>query len=258
MNGRFRPNAAVDLFRLTRDSSGNPYNRLTQDKVIKINKIRFSKIAGEATLIFVSVFVAIYLESEWQNRTDRIEAGESFSQLLVELRADQEFAKQVKSEQTAFLETTETLLVWLENADSDPKQSVRDAFENFGNAITVWPRRAAWTTMVASGQLGLINDKSLVARLGDFYEHRQLRLVYNGKSYDATFETLALQFVPEVWDFQRHELITSDYEQIAALHGRILWIRDWTVWYLNSLADYEKALNKLIEDVDDYLQTRSV
>jgi hypothetical protein len=251
--GSFRPQAAVDLLRLTRDSGGNSCNRLTQDKVIKINKTRFSKIAGEATLIFVSVFVAIWLESEWQNRIDRIEARESFSQLHAELRADQEFAKQVKLEQTAFLETTEKILIWLENVDSHPKQSDHDFFENLANAITIWPRRAAWTTMVASGQLGLINDKSLVARLGDFYEYRQIRLLYNGKSYDAAYEEINVQYVPEIWDFQRSELITSDYEKIAAFHGRVRWLKEWAVWYLDSLADYEKALNKLVEDVEDYL-----
>jgi hypothetical protein len=82
--------------------------------VIKINKIRFSRIASEATLIFVSVFVAIWLESQWQNRSDRIEARESLSQVLAELRDDQEFAKQVKLEQTVFLEAAEKILVLLE------------------------------------------------------------------------------------------------------------------------------------------------
>ena len=252
--GRNRPEAVVDLFRLTRDSRGTPCHRLTQKKATNINKLQFSRIAGEATLIFVSVFVAIWLESEWQNRADRIEARESFSQLLAELRADQEFAKQVRLEQTVFLEAAEKILIQLENAESYPKQSDHDVFENLANAITIWPRRAAWTTMVTSGQLALINDRGLVARLGDFYEHRQIRLMYNGESYDAAYEDVSVHYIPEVWDFQRHELITGDYEKIAALHGRVLYIKGWAIWYLDSLADYEDALNELIQDVEDYLQ----
>ena len=222
--------------------------------MININKIRFSKLAGEAALIFVSVFVAIWLESEWQNRGDRIEARESLGQLLAELRGDQEFVKQVKLEQTTFIEASEKILILLKNAESHPKQSDHDVFENLANAITIWPRRATWTTMVASGQLGLINDRGLVARLGDFYEHRQIRLMYNGESYDAAYEDVSVHYIPEVWDFQRHELITADYEKIAALHGRVLYIRGWAVWYLDSLAAYEKALNELIEGVEDYLR----
>ena len=219
-----------------------------------INRIRFSKLAGEAALIFVSVFVAIWLESEWQNRGDRIAARESLGQLLAELRGDQEFVKQVKLEQMTFVEASEKILILLENADSQPKQSDHDVFENLTNAITIWPRRATWTTMVASGQLGLINDRGLVARLGDFYEHRQIRLMHNGESYDAAYEDVSVHYIPEVWDFQRHELITADHEKIAALHGRVLYIKGWAVWYLDSLAAYEKALNELIEDVEDYLR----
>jgi hypothetical protein len=86
--------------------------------------------------------------------------------------------------------------------------------------------------MVASGQLGLINDRGLVARLGDFYEHRQIRLMYNGESYDAAYEDVSVHYIPEVWDFRRHELITADYEKIAALHGRVLYIKGWAVcWH---------------------------
>jgi len=122
---------------LTRDSSGNQHNQLIQKKVNEINKNRISTIAGEAVVIFVSVFVAIWLESEWQNRADRIEARESLGQLLAELRADQEFAKQVRVEQTTFLETTEKILIWLENKDSHPKQSDQDVFENLNSVITM-------------------------------------------------------------------------------------------------------------------------
>jgi hypothetical protein len=222
--------------------------------VTKINKNRFSKIAGEATLIFISVFVAIWLESEWQNRADRIDARESFGQLLAELRADQELANLVRLEQTEYREKSMRILAWLENSDPHLQPPDHDMFENFGSVRTIWPRRAAWTTLVASGQLGLITDKSLVARIGDFYEHQQTRLVYNGEQYDIAHEEIGVNYIPAVWDFRRHELMTSDYQKIAALHGRVRWMNTWSDWYLNSLADYEKALNRLVVDIDEYLR----
>ena len=242
------------MFRLTRDSCDNPCNRLTQQKVSNINKNRFYKIAGEATLIFVSVFVAIWLESEWQNRADRNEARESFGQLLAELRADQEFAKLVRLEQTEYREKASIIQAWLENENPHLHIPDHDVFESLNSVRTIWPRRAAWTTMVASGQLGLISDKSLVARIGDFYEHQQTRLVYNGESYDLAHEEIGINYVPEVWDFQRHELMTSDHQKIAALHGRVRWLNDWSDWYLDSLGDYEEALDRLVSDVEEYLQ----
>ena len=99
----------------------------------------------------------------------------------------------------------------------------------------------------------MIKDKGLVTRLGDFYEHRQIRLVYNGEAFDNSFEQLGMQYVPEVYDFQRRELITTDRKKIAALYARVRWIKVWAVWYLDSLSDYEIALNQLAEDVEGYL-----
>jgi len=242
------------LLRFTRNFSGKPVRRLNQDELLKINKFRLSKIVGEAALIFVSVFIAIWLESEWQNRADETEAMVALSQLLAELRADQEFEEQVRLDQMAFVETTEKILLWLENSESLPQESVQETVDEFTTPLTIWPRRAAWTTMVASGQLALIDDKSLVARLGDLYEYRLRRLIYNGEGYDSSVEEIGLQFIPEIWDFRRHELLTSDYERIAAFHGKVRWVNEWAHWYLNSLADYNKALNELIVDVEKYLQ----
>ena len=221
---------------------------------MKINKFRLSKIVGEAALILVSVFIAIWLESEWQNRADETEAMVAFSQLLAELRADQEFGAQVRLDQMAFVKTTEKILLWLENSESLPQESVQEAFDEFTTPLTIWPRRAAWTTMVAAGQLALIDDKSLVARLGDFYEYRLRRLIYNGEGYDSSVEEIGVQFIPEIWNFRRHELLTSDYERIAAFHGKVRWVNEWAHFYLNSLAAYDKALSELTVDVEEYLQ----
>jgi hypothetical protein len=227
---------------------------LTQDKLINIDKNRLSKILGEAALIFVSVFIAIWLESEWQNRAEEIAAKVSLSQLLAELRADQEFLETVRLEQLAFVETSGKLMMLLQNPESLSKESYQDDFEEYGSPISVWPRRAAWTTMVSAGQLGLIEDKSLVARLGDFYEHRQRRLIYNSESYDLTVEKIAGESIPEIWDYQHQEFLTSDYEKFAALNGKIRWANGWAHWYLESLVGYNKDLSKLIVDVEKYLQ----
>jgi hypothetical protein len=117
-------------------------------------------------------------------------------------------------------------LSWLDNSESVPEESIQ----------------------------GLISDRGLVARLGDLYEYRLRRLIYNGELFDTTAETMGAQLIPEIWDFQRHELLTSDYEKIAAFRGRVRWANGWARWYLGSLADYNKALSQLIVDVEKYLQ----
>ncbi len=200
------------------------------------------------------MFIAIWLESEWQNRADEIAANVSLSQLLAELRADQEFVEIVRLEQMAFVEISERIMMLLQDSESLSEESYQDDFEKYFTPVSVWPRRAAWTTMVAAGQLGLIEDKRLVARLGNFYEHRQRRLIYNGEGYDLTVEKIGVESIPEIWDFQHQAFLTSDYQKIAALHGKVRWANDWAHWYMNSLAEYNKHLNQLIVDVEKYLQ----
>jgi hypothetical protein len=154
----------------------------------------------------------------------------------------------------AFAEVSGKIMMLLQNPESLSAESYQDDFEEYFTPTTVWPRRAAWTTMVSAGQLALIEDKSLVARLGDFYEHRQRRLLYNGEGYDLTVEKIGVEYIPQIWDFQRREFLTSDYEKFAALNGRIRWAKDWARWYLESLVGYHEALSKLIVDVEKYLQ----
>ena len=49
------------------------------------------RFGGEAILIVVSVFVAILLESMWQDRTEEKEARESLAQVRLSLLEDKEF-----------------------------------------------------------------------------------------------------------------------------------------------------------------------
>jgi hypothetical protein len=221
---------------------------------MKAAKIQFRRVVGEALLIFASVFIAIWLESAWQDHSDITEARVALGQLLGELRADQAFQERVKESQMAFRERNEIILSWLADPESPPSDSVQDAFENYSHGITIWPRRATWTTMVAAGQLGLINDKSLVASLGDFYEHKQRRLEYNQRLYDESVELLTRGSIPGIWDFRRRRLMTSDYERIEVFHGKIRNINDWNRWYLSYIAEYATDLSDLIHDVAQYLQ----
>ena len=213
------------------------------------------KIAGEAMLIISSVFVAILLEGMWQAHSDAAEARIALTQLLRELRADREFIGLVSEEQEIVSELHSDLLNWFADPGSLPADSVHQAFRKLANTgLTMWPRRAAWTTMVAAGQLSLLDDSELVALLGDYYEHKMQRLGYNGQAYDADKYSFDYHSVPEVWDSQRKRLMTEDSVRLAEFRNRILHLQVWNQWYLAYIAgDYGKNLNALIYEVEQYL-----
>ncbi len=146
---------------------------------MKPAKYPWRKYAGEGMLIVASVFLAILLESTWQDHSDAAEARVALAQILQDLRADQVVMTAVLAEQEIIGGVHSDLLNWFENPGSLPSDSVHQAFRKLKDTgLTMWPRRAAWNTMVAAGQLRLLGDSKLVTHLGDHYEYKQQRLTY--------------------------------------------------------------------------------
>jgi hypothetical protein len=222
---------------------------------LKPTKISFSRVIREATLIFASVFIAIWLESSWQNYKNVTAARVSLGQIFSELQADRAFLEEVQEDQKALLQKNEKLLSWLANPMSLPNDLVHETLEEFGPALTIWPRRAAWTTMVASGQLGLLNDRDLVRSLGNYYEYRVSRLVYNGEEYDHAMYELEREAIPKIWDFEHKKLLTSEHERIAIFRGKIYRVNIWTRWYLGYVEEHSMELDTLIHDVEQHLKS---
>ena len=229
---------------------------MTGDKFMKPSRITLTRFSGEAVLIVASVFIAISLESMWQDRSDAEDANIALTQLLRELRADQAFLDQVEVEQKRIGKMNADLLTWFADPESVPVDSVHSTLEEYSMGITMWPRRAAWTTMVAAGQLNLLGDRSLAISLGNYYEHTLRRLEYNGEQYDADFGALIFGSIPRIWDFQHGGLLTSDSERIAEFRNQVRRIDVWTQWYLSSIEINRIVLSALIQEVELYLQSQ--
>ena len=222
---------------------------------MKPTKFSFLRVIREATLIFASVFVAIWLESSWQNYKNVTAARVSLGQIYSELKADRAFLEEVLENQKAFLQKNENLLLWLANPESLPNDLVHQTLEEFGAVLTIWPRRAAWTTMVASGQLVLLNDSELVRSLGNYYEYSVSRLVYNGEEYDHAAFELEREAIPKIWDFEHKKLLTSEHERIAIFRGKIHRVNIWARWYLGYVEEHSKELDTLILEVEQHLKS---
>ena len=218
-------------------------------------KYPWKKSAIEGMLIVASVFLAISLESTWQERSDIAEARVALVRLLDELRADREFITLVVEEQELVGRLHTSLLNWFESPESLPTELVHQALRDLDMAgLTMWPRRAAWTTMVAAGQLKLLDDPNLVAHLGAHYEPRQQRLMYNAELYDKNKEYLDFQAATEIWDWQRKQLLTNDPALLAKFRNQILNLNSMNKWYLDFIGNYYgNDLNSLISEVEHYL-----
>ena len=211
------------------------------------------RFVGEALLIVASVFVAILLESMWQDRAEAIDARESLAQVRLSLLEDKRFFDRVEAEQNRAAEQSRKLLEWFSSPETIPNEEAHEVLESFTMPISIWPRRAAWNTMVNSGQLRLLDAPDLVTRIGDYYEHHLRRMEYNGRQYDAAFTAVAEGGLRDIWDFQKRALLTSDPVRLTQFRNRLLNVNDWILYYLAAAERNRALVESLIEDIDAYL-----
>lgn len=214
------------------------------------------RISGEAVLIISSVFVAIALESAWQDRQNFLAAQGALGQMLEELKQDRVDLEEVLDEQRSLDATYRRVISWLANPESVSEQEFGEAMNllSYSNQ-TMYPRRSAWTTMVASGQLQLLNNAELVTKIGDLHENLYLRVMANGTAYDRDLFATMRETVPRIWDYNEYRFLTLDATEIARLRGEFKFIHyTWNQWYLELLTEeYCTVLDELIADVGAYL-----
>jgi hypothetical protein len=222
---------------------------------MNLTKLPWAKLLGEATLIIAAVYLAIFLEGIWQDRSAKLAAHTALAQMLEEMREDRDDVDEIRAEQ--FVRDQQYLAIeqWLGRPESIPLDSMKEAIDAiFLENRTLYPRRSAWTTMVASGQLSELDAPDLVARLGDFYESSTARIIDNGNDFDEGLNDLGRNSVPKVWDAGNSRLLTTDARELATVRNQFRYIHiGWNLWYLDALDNYGKTLDSLIVEIESYL-----
>lgn len=211
------------------------------------------RFGGEAILIVVSVFVAILLESMWQDHAEAMDARESLAQVRSSLAEDRVFLDRVEKEQKAADAYVQRLIQWTSDPDSIPAAEVNDIFLNYSMPISIWPRRAAWDSMVSAGQLRLLGAPDLTTKIGDYYEHHLRRVGYNGQQYDQLFVSIFEDDLPRLWNFEEARLLDTDPDARTHFRNRLMQLRKWTEYYLNYVETNRELIDELTTDIDRFL-----
>jgi len=227
--------------------------------VIPIPKLPWAKIFGEGLLIIVSVYLAIFLEGVSQDREAKISAQLALGQMLGELREDSEDVGEIREEQLARNKQYENLDEWFASPDTMPLDAVAETLDLvFYSNRTLYPRRSAWTTMLASGQLAELDSPGLVLRLGDFYESLNARVVDNGNDYDESLNDIARNSAPDYWDGVNRRPLTTDVHELTRFRNQLRYLHiSWNIWYLDLLDHYQQTLDSLILEIETYLATEN-
>lgn len=220
--------------------------------------IPWKRLAAEAVVIVASVYLAIVLEGNAQDRERGEEATAALAQLRDELREDRADIGEVRAEQEFLASNYLSLMDWLAEPASMPGDSVQVALDHVAlSNRTMFPRSASWATMVASGQLTELNNPALVTRLGNLYENINDRLIYNGEYYDSDLSTFIFRAVFSTWDSYTSRLLSEDPGALATLRNQLRFMYSaWNQYYLTLLDEYEAEVEALITEVGEHLDAR--
>jgi hypothetical protein len=224
---------------------------------LKTRRAQIGRLAGEAVLIVVSVYVAIVLEGMSSDRERRASALESLRIVRADLQAELQLARTYAEDKRERTVLFARLSRWLTSDAAIPADSFDVALEGVltGN-VTAFPRRASWTTMVSQGQLEFVGDAELVGRLADLYERWADRIVYNGAGYDEALWTVTRNSVPSIWDRRAKRFLRADRAARLALDGQLVHLELWNDSYGVLLDRWADEIERTLAAVDGHLERR--
>lgn len=220
--------------------------------------MRWVRWAAEFVLVFGSVYLGVYLEGASQRRSDRAAARVALTQLLGELREDLRDFDRIIAKQDSLDVDYSNLARWLASRDRLPADSVAAAlYQVSAENLTLFPRRASWTTMVAGNQLSDLGAPELVLRLGQLYETHYPRIDYNSANYDESLGAATQSWSAVRWQTLNTAPLSHDEAGLEHLASSLAFMHmGWNIWYRDLLIGFRGDVVSTISMVEEYLATR--
>lgn len=223
-------------------------------------RVRWVRWAAEFALIVGSVYLGVYLEGASQRRSDRAAARVALTQLLGELREDvRDFDRIIAKQDSLHVDYT-NLARWLANPGSSPADSVAGAlYRVSAENLTLFPRRASWTTMIAGNQLADLGSPELVLRLGQLYETMYNRIDYNSAHYDESLDAATQSWSAVRWQSLNSAPLSHDDAELEHLSSSLAFVHTaWNAWYRDLLIGFRGDVVSTISMVEQHLGSQGI
>jgi hypothetical protein len=220
--------------------------------------ITWQQFIFQFLIVAVGVWLAIIVGA-YTTRNDRREAArDALRNILIELRQDEtEFREVIKAQESNLAALT---ALSDEIAKPNPSDSLVAAVYGRGVGVggrisgnrTVFPRGAAFSMMVASGQLEDVTKSQLRLQLAELYEHEYIRLKSNNDLCDTVWQNFQNAF-SNYWDFIGNRSIgnTADRQRAANLARRAFYFNTYYIKLLKSdvvvVQNVETAIERYLD-----------
>lgn len=149
--------------------------------------------------------LAILFENKAEDRSREDDARAMLANVLGELKFDEAEILDVRQVQDETVSAAETLMDLLAIA-SPAEDAAIDSIMNGPWVFnpTVFPRRSAYSALLAGGNMGYLSDTDLTLGLANLYEHHYVRLVNHGAwtdriSFDPFWKDIAFEKRAVCW-----------------------------------------------------------
>jgi len=165
------------------------------------NNIQWKHTAAEGVAIVVSILLAFWIDTWWEDRKEaRLEVV-----YLLELREDFEQNKIRLQDEIAEIEETARSMSALQeqSALDSPSMSVSELNENFSliiNMSTFYPVNRAYANMTGSGDLKLIRSRPLQNALAEYYAAAEITVLIE-KTHEMELVQIYEPYIIENLDY---------------------------------------------------------
>jgi hypothetical protein len=203
----------------------------------------------QIVIVIIGVFLGITFESMASERDRTQKAHAALDQLVADLRRDDADMDRIAGQQRGQERDFGEIATWLANSPEAGSTRIDSLLEKVVTSLTVYPRRGAYTSMIASGQIALL-PRDLASSIVNLYENVYSRLSANGEHYDYSLERDFLPSYANSWDPIRHGLIATDPAERVRFRNHLLLMRAWSAYYIDLVAQSQAAVKRVIADIE--------
>jgi hypothetical protein len=201
-------------------------------------------------IVILGVFLGITFESMASERDRTRKAHDALEQLVADMRRDDSDMLRIIEQQRGQERDFGEIASWLSESTETQSAPIDSLLEKVVTSLTVYPRRGAYTSMIASGQIALL-PPDLAASIVNVYENVYSRLSANGEHYDFSLERDFLPAYAHSWDPTRQALISADAGERVRFRNHLLLMRTWSAYYTDLLAHSQAAVQEVIAAIDE-------
>jgi hypothetical protein len=200
-------------------------------------------------IVILGVFLGITFESMASERDRTQKAHEALDQLVADLQRDDADMHRIIEQQRGQERDFGEIASWLSETEETRSARIDSLLEKVLTSLTVYPRRGAYTSMIASGQVALL-PRDLAASIVNIHENLYSRLTANGEHYDFSLERDFLPSYAHAWDPTRQALISADTGERIRFRNHVLLMRTWSAYYGDLVAHSQTAVQEVISAID--------